>query len=327
MNGVFVVPGNDAVVHHVLVFTDPKGKSLEKADATQSYDCFGGVSVDDSQLLTAWAPGGIPMECPFEHRGNAERWHAARDAGALPPAQRDRRRLRRHAPSTPLQRHCARVQRGQRVDRQLPRSSLEWRRTLPGPDDPASGPAFVIPANARATPKPCNTRSKPLTYPPHLRRACTASVVTCITSVSMKRSRSNTVTVAALSLMQIPRWDFDWQRRWRLRRADRATACSQRRRQVQHSLHVRQHDEQSKVATSLLERGIAAPRAVSLGESTLTKCASSASPRLPSAVSRPAARGQFAPRRACDFFDGHARQRSASQPSASCRVLLKTALV
>ncbi|HEY3252878.1 MAG TPA: cytochrome c, partial [Polyangiaceae bacterium] len=46
VNGVFVVPGNAAVVHHVLVFTDPKRTSLAKADASHSYDCFGGAQVD-----------------------------------------------------------------------------------------------------------------------------------------------------------------------------------------------------------------------------------------------------------------------------------------
>ncbi len=69
VNGVFVIPGDAAVVHHVLVFSDPNGKSLANADASLSFDCFGGVSVADTQLLTAWTPGGIPLEYPTNIAG------------------------------------------------------------------------------------------------------------------------------------------------------------------------------------------------------------------------------------------------------------------
>ncbi|MEI9947671.1 MAG: hypothetical protein WDO74_01485 [Pseudomonadota bacterium] len=64
VNGAFVVPGDAAVVHHVLVFTDPKGESLTNADASKSYDCFGGARIANTQLLTAWTPGGVPLEYP-----------------------------------------------------------------------------------------------------------------------------------------------------------------------------------------------------------------------------------------------------------------------
>src|SRR5262249_9589479 len=64
VNGVFVVPGNSTVVHHVLVFTDPTGASRAKADASMSYECFGGSGIPDSDLLEAWAPGGLPLEYP-----------------------------------------------------------------------------------------------------------------------------------------------------------------------------------------------------------------------------------------------------------------------
>jgi hypothetical protein len=70
-------------------------------------------------------------------------------------------------------------------------------------------------------------------------------------------------------LMQIPRWDFDWQRRY-----DYDAGIDQ-------LLEVRAGDKfnirctydntmsNQKVATSLLDRGMSAPRPVSLGESTL----------------------------------------------------------
>ncbi|HEY3665528.1 MAG TPA: hypothetical protein VGL19_05985, partial [Polyangiaceae bacterium] len=64
LNGMFVIPGNSSVVHHVLVFSDPTGASLAKADANKSYSCFGGVGVADAELLEAWTPGGVPLEYP-----------------------------------------------------------------------------------------------------------------------------------------------------------------------------------------------------------------------------------------------------------------------
>lgn len=55
-----VVPGDPRVVHHVIVYVDPKSQSPAKVDATGSYPCFGGPDVKSPSLLLAWAPGVTP---------------------------------------------------------------------------------------------------------------------------------------------------------------------------------------------------------------------------------------------------------------------------
>lgn len=64
ITGLQVEPGNDKIVHHVVLFGDPEGESAALADADGSYPCFGGSNIANSQPLYAWAPGGNPLELP-----------------------------------------------------------------------------------------------------------------------------------------------------------------------------------------------------------------------------------------------------------------------
>jgi len=64
LTGLQVAPGDAGVVHHVLVFTDPDRKSLDKADADGQYDCFGSPGLSNTNLIAAWAPGAFPMQTP-----------------------------------------------------------------------------------------------------------------------------------------------------------------------------------------------------------------------------------------------------------------------
>ena len=66
LTGVEVVPDNEAVVHHALVFTDPDGESLDVAGADGAYPCFGGPGIGNTGLVAAWAPGAPPMELPAD---------------------------------------------------------------------------------------------------------------------------------------------------------------------------------------------------------------------------------------------------------------------
>ncbi len=62
IDATHIVPGDPRVVHHVLVYTDPKSESVAKAGAEGSYECFGGPNVANADLLIAWAPGVQPMD-------------------------------------------------------------------------------------------------------------------------------------------------------------------------------------------------------------------------------------------------------------------------
>lgn len=63
LNGWNFIAGDPKVVHHALLFVDPKGQSDALVDADGGYDCFGGSGIQ-GDLVAAWAPGGIPFELP-----------------------------------------------------------------------------------------------------------------------------------------------------------------------------------------------------------------------------------------------------------------------
>jgi len=53
------IPGNTAIVHHVLLYDDVDGRSvaLDEADPGPGYACFGGPGFDESNTLGGWVPG------------------------------------------------------------------------------------------------------------------------------------------------------------------------------------------------------------------------------------------------------------------------------
>lgn len=269
VNGVFVVPGNAAVVHHVLVFTDPKAKSLANADASLSYDCFGGARVDESQLLTAWTPGGIPMEYPANIATTLTAGtllvmqvhyhpHSATDVDS------DASRVQLRFNDTPPQYNAVNVLIGN-----FNGSSASGDGLLPGPDDPAAGPKFLIPANASAHTETMQFTLKddafPAAYAPRLYGVGGhMHYVGVDEKVTLVRADGSSAC-----LMQIPHWDFDWQRRY-----DYDAPIDQLPKlNLGDKFNIRcTYDNtmaNQKVAASLLEQGIAAPRPVTLGESTL----------------------------------------------------------
>ena len=62
LSAVQVNPGNDKIVHHVLIYADPEGASAELADEDGFFECSGG-SIGGT-LVGAWAPGALPNRMP-----------------------------------------------------------------------------------------------------------------------------------------------------------------------------------------------------------------------------------------------------------------------
>ncbi len=269
VNGVFVVPGNSAVVHHVLVFTDPDRKSLANApDGSMSYDCFGGARVANSDLLTAWTPGGVPLEYPTEIAAPVAAGsllvmqvhyhpHSATDVAT------DATRLQlRFSDSAPAYNAVT------ALIGNFKKGVVAGIGLLPGPDDPASGPAFVIPANVSA-----HTENMQFTFR-NLKAGGAAPRLYGIGGHMHYVGVDEKVTIthadaSSECLMQIPHWDFDWQRRY-----DYDLPIEQLPQvKAGDVLNVRcTYDNtmaNDKVAASLLEQGISAPRTVVLGETTL----------------------------------------------------------
>ncbi|HHO54286.1 MAG TPA: hypothetical protein ENK18_26305 [Deltaproteobacteria bacterium] len=64
ITGLEVLPDNDAVVHHVLVWNDPGDRSAERVGPDGSYACSGQPDVWPTELVAAWTPGGSPTRAP-----------------------------------------------------------------------------------------------------------------------------------------------------------------------------------------------------------------------------------------------------------------------
>ena len=70
VTGYEVIPGDERVVHHVIMYTnataagDAQAEALDAADDGPGYQCFGGSGVGASDWTLAWAPGGSAQMYP-----------------------------------------------------------------------------------------------------------------------------------------------------------------------------------------------------------------------------------------------------------------------
>ena len=64
IDGLQVVQGNRAILHHVLVYIDSTAASASWAGGVE-HDCGGGAGINGpAELIAGWVPGGLPMEAP-----------------------------------------------------------------------------------------------------------------------------------------------------------------------------------------------------------------------------------------------------------------------
>lgn len=141
-----VVPGDPKVVHHALVYIDAKQEGMKLAGSEGSYPCFGGPELEQNSLILAWSPGG------------ASTVYGEGAALRIPKGAHIVMQVHYH----PIQSDTTgKMSVELRRIPQQPERIAEFMlvgnaaspddpvRLLSGPDDPASGPAFVIPANAK----------------------------------------------------------------------------------------------------------------------------------------------------------------------------------
>jgi hypothetical protein len=269
LNGSHVVPGDPAIVHHVILYADPRGASRAKADANGQYDCFGGPGLVEQTMLAAWAPGGQPSEYP-------PNVGVELDPGTL----------------LVMQVHYHPVAGGPRPDA----TSIELRYTQglpeyraiisligndratrpngdglqPGPNDPG-GVVFSIPPNVGG-----HTETMRLTVPQVLRGARIDKLSLFGVAGHMHYigvAERLTLTPAAggpdQCLMELPRWDFDWQRRYDydVPIAELPTVAPGDRINVRCTYD--NTTKNPKTMRALQESGLTQPQTVTLGESTL----------------------------------------------------------
>jgi hypothetical protein len=216
VGGVNVLPGNGRVVHHVIVYVDPKRESLVKAGAEGSYPCFGGPETSDPSLLVAWAPGATALS--FDEDTGMK---IAKDAMLV-------MQVHYHSSSSePVTDQSAveirRIEGKPTWAAQIllagnATSDSGFIKLLPGPADPAAGPAFMIPANAQH-----HTESMELTLPETVQgfpfpQASLLGVGAHMhwAGVDMKIEieRKNPVEGQPTKecLLGTPKYDFNWQR-------------------------------------------------------------------------------------------------------------------
>lgn len=63
VDGIQVVPGNDRIAHHVLLYVDEAAESASWPDGI-SENCGGGAGIGGANLVGGWVPGSFPMETP-----------------------------------------------------------------------------------------------------------------------------------------------------------------------------------------------------------------------------------------------------------------------
>ena len=216
VGGVNVLPGNPRVVHHVIVYVDPQRESLAKAGAEGSYPCFGGPETSAPSLLVAWAPGATALTFDEDTGMKVAKdsmlvmqvhYHSSGSESATDQSAVELRRIE-GKPSWAAQILLA----GNAT------SDRDFIKLLPGPADPPSGPAFVIPANA-----PRHTESMELTLPDTVRGlpfpqssllGAGAHMHWAGVDMKIEIERKNPVEgqPAKECLLGTPKYDFNWQR-------------------------------------------------------------------------------------------------------------------
>ena len=139
---------------------------------------------------------------------------------------------------------------------------------MPGPDDPPSGPKFIIPANAKA-----HTETMQYTYR-GLKAGGVAPKLYGVGGHMHYVGVDEKITVQRADnteacLMQIPHWDFDWQRRYDYDASiENLPELATGDKLIIRCTYDNTMDNLA-VAASLNQQGLTAPHDVVLGETTL----------------------------------------------------------
>ncbi|NDD65122.1 MAG: hypothetical protein EBZ36_14290, partial [Acidobacteria bacterium] len=181
-----VKPGNPRVVHHVIAYADPNGESaaLDARDAEPGYRCFGGPGISTTQMLGGWAPGS--------------RGYFAPDGTGIKLTSRSRVIVQVHYHPTGAEERD-RTQLGIYYSRQPVNRELQVL--------PLVNTSFTIPAGAKSYEVTAG-----FTIPPIISAkmwAVTPHMHLLGKSIRVEMTRPG--STSAECLVNIPRWDFNWQ--------------------------------------------------------------------------------------------------------------------
>ncbi len=254
VTGLQVVPGDPAVVHHALVFSDPTGASAARGDDV--WPCFGGSGVPNTDLLQPWAPGQLPYELPP-------------DTGfPLNPGARFVVSVHYHPVPGEVHDDATGIEIRWTTDppaQPALATLIGNRRGLqPGPEDRSDVPEFRIPAGARDHVETIHFDA-PARGPAFRIFSVGGHLHWVGTSIDVRIQHEDGDETC---LLTIPEWDFDWQLLYRYDAplADLPVLAPGERLVVRCT-----YDntlDNPKVAELLAEQGLEQPIDVRLGEQT-----------------------------------------------------------
>jgi len=211
LTGLQVRPGNDAVVHHVLVFSVPSddaeaAENLAREDGTGTFSCGAGdpLPISGGELVAAWAPGALPMRTPentgmlLEGGGRLVMQIHYHPEGE--PADVDH---------TSLELMWTDSNPGRPAQLALVGNEDGTPELQPGPNDPAEGPAFIIPAGAKGHTETIIFDELDLGGQDLLLWAAGTHMHWAGTDMKIVL---RTQDGREQCLVQTPKWDFNWQR-------------------------------------------------------------------------------------------------------------------
>jgi hypothetical protein len=263
-----VHPGNSAIVHHVLVFTDAEGESAALAGDKGYYDCFGGAQLESPGLVMAWAPGATPVRAP---EGLAM---------ALPSKGRLVVQVHYHPTGKPETDDATSVQL-RRYKAGIPdyigtlslignaRSTTAGGMGLqPGPDDTGNA-EFRIPAGVQGHTEAMRF-AIPATKAPYRLWAVGSHMHYVGTDMRIGITRAQPGDEPAEEcLLQTPDWDFNWQRGYLFDTPIDQAPTAKPGDVLDLRCTYDNSMQNPLVQAALLEQGMTEPRDVSLGEETL----------------------------------------------------------
>ncbi len=217
MNGFDAIPGNAQVVHHLLLFSDPKGEGATKPLGPDGgYDCFGGADIAESSLLGAWVPGALPQQYPSDVGTKLTAGtkfvmqihyhpHTSAAVNSKPDSTRVQLRYTKAPPTWEL------------VNMLIGNFTAKSPFFVHDANDPSSLADFVIPPNAKdvtvtyklpvgASPKLSGKDVRVYGVAGHMHLVGTTE------RVWLHHSTGATPADKDECLLSIPKWDFNWQR-------------------------------------------------------------------------------------------------------------------
>ena len=211
IRGTFFAPSNPSVVHHALAYAIPANATVPG----DVYDCFGGPGVKGASLVAAWAPGGVPTVYPKDVALPVQagtrfvmQVHYHPHANASPEPDRTAFQVS-YATGIP-----AYVVLTYLIGNFAQPVDADGAGLLPGPNDPPSGPEFLVPKDTKGHVEKMQF-VVPSTYQGKAvgeLRVLGVGAHMHLVGVDERISLTPKDGSGEVCLLHEPAWSFDWQR-------------------------------------------------------------------------------------------------------------------